>query len=132
MQKTKGIMNMVMILLAIFIMAGLLILPEMIRGYAEYRKLAQSKVVLYEGPKSLRDATEADLENASEQGRDISLLHCMDTKLEINGQECFVYDTNVNHTRQWVSNYLPPPPRPPAAPPALDGAAPVTLTVPAR
>ena len=47
MQKTKGIMNMVMILLAIFIMAGLLILPEMIRGYAENRKLAQSKVVLW-------------------------------------------------------------------------------------
>lgn len=123
---------MVMILLAIFIMAGLLILPEMIRGYAENRKLAQSKVVLYEGPKSLRDATEADLENASEQGRDISLLHCMDTKLEINGQECFVYDTNVNHTRQWVSNYLPPMSRTPVAYFDFDGAVQVKLTVPER
>lgn len=132
MQKTKGIMNMVMILLAILIMAGLLILPEMIRGYAENRKLAQSKVVLYEGPKSLRDATEADLENASEQGRDISLLHCMDTKLEINGQECFVYDTNVNHTRQWVSNYLPPMSRTPVAYFDFDGAVQVKLTVPER
>lgn len=132
MQKRKGIINMAMILLVILIAAAIIILSGMIMANAENRKLARSKVVLYEGPKSLRDATEADLENASEQGRDISLLHCTDTKLEVNGQDCFVYDTNVNHTRQWVSNYLPPMSRTPVAYFDFDGAVQIKLTVPER
>lgn len=95
-------------------------------------EIEQAKVVLYEGPKSLRDATEEDLKNTSEQGRDFSLLHCTDTTVTVNGQECYVYDTNVNHTRQWVSNYLPPQSRTPVAYFDFEGTVEVTVTAPDR
>lgn len=88
-----------------------------------------SKVILYDGPKSLRDATPEDLENASEYGRDFSLLHCTDTTITVNGMDCYVYDTNVNHTRQWVSNYCPPISRTPVAYFDFEGRAEITITV---
>ena len=56
---------------------------------------------MYDGPKSLKDATDADLEKASEEKRDISLMHCVDTKVAVNGKDCYVYDTNVNNTHTW-------------------------------
>lgn len=43
-----------------------------------------------------------------------------------------MYDTCVNHTRQWVSNYLPPLSRTPIAYFDFEGAALITLTVPDR
>lgn len=79
----------------------------------EAMSLQNSKVVLYEGPKTLKDATEEDLKNTAENNRDFSLMHCVDTKVFVNGEECYVYDTNVNHTRSWLSNYLPPQSRTP-------------------
>lgn len=79
----------------------------------ERKMLENASIVLYEGPKSLKDAGEEDLKNTSEAGRDMALMHCTDTKIRVNGQECYVYDTNVNHTRQWLDNYLPPQSRTP-------------------
>lgn len=70
--------------------------------------IKDTKLVLYEGPQSLRDATEDDLKATSESLRDFSLLHCTDTKISVNGYGSYVYDTNVNHTRKWVSDYMPP------------------------
>ncbi|WFR59733.1 glycosyl hydrolase family 28 protein [Anaerocolumna sp. AGMB13025] len=77
--------------------------------------LKDAKLVLYEGPKSLKDATAADLINTSEKLRDFSLMHCTDTKISVNGYDCYVYDTNVNHTRSWVPDYMPPQSRTPVA-----------------
>lgn len=94
------------------------------------QQIADSKVVLYEGPKSLRDATEEDLKNSSEKGRDIALLHCTDTEILVNGEACYVYDTNVNHTRQWVSNYLPPMSRTPIAYFDFEGRVEIQVKVP--
>ena len=76
---------------------------------------ADSKVVLYEGPKSLKDATAEDIANTSEKNRSLNLMHCVDTQITVNDKECYVYDTNVNHTRQWVSIYYPPLSRTPIA-----------------
>ena len=70
-------------------------------------RFENTKLVVYEGPKSLRDATPEDLKAANEQQRDIALLHCTDTKVSVNGTELYVYDTNVNHSRNWNSSYLP-------------------------
>lgn len=73
-----------------------------------YSKVKDSKLVIYEGPKSLKDAINEDLVATSENQRDFSLMHCVDTKIKVNGYDLYVYDTNVNHTHQWVNNYLPP------------------------
>lgn len=132
MQKRKGISSVIMVLLLVLIVAAVVVLPGVLRTNARSKKLENSKVVLYEGPKSLRDATEADLENASEKGRDIALLHCTDTQVRINGNDCFVYDTNVNHTRQWVSNYMPPMSRTPVTYFDFEGAVEVEVIVPDR
>lgn len=132
MQKQKGILLAVTGLLLLLITAAIVTLPGIIRDYVKNRKLSEAEVVLYEGPKSLRDATQEDLENASEQGRDIALLHCTDTQIRVNGTECFVYDTNVNHTRQWVSSYMPPMSRTPLTYFDFEGTVEVEVTVPDR
>lgn len=124
-----------LVLLVILVVAGyqgvqrLQVIREAQEAWSE---IEQARVVLYEGPKSLRNATEEDLKNISEQGRDFSLLHCTDTTVTVNGQECYVYDTNVNHTRQWVSNYLPPQSRTPVAYFDFEGTVEVTVTAPNR
>ena len=65
------------------------------------------KTYLYDGPESLKDATEDDLISASEKDRDFALKHCVDIHIKVNGQECYVYDTNVNHSRRWDENFMP-------------------------
>lgn len=72
-----------------------------------------TKLVLYEGPESLKDATAKDLVSASEKERNYALLHCTDTEVKVNGNDCYVYDTNVNHSRTWYQNYMPPQSRTP-------------------
>ncbi len=134
-QKTtaggKGILQWLVIAVCIALtVCGAVVLKAELAAKEEKTRMAQSKVVLYEGPKSLRDATEADLENSSEKGRDIALLHCTDTQVTINGADCFVYDTNVNHTRQWVSNYYPPMSRTPVTYFDFEGTVEVQVTVP--
>ena len=93
---------------------------------------ADSKVILYEGPKSLKDATAEDIANTSEKNRPLDLMHCTDTQITVNGQECYVYDTNVNHTRQWVSNYYPPLARTPVASFDFEGTVKICVTIPDR
>lgn len=134
----KGNMFKVLIesgIIVILILAVVLLAQDIKRQKEEIERkqcMQETKVVLYEGPKSLRDATEEDLKNASEKGRSMELLHCTDTKLTVNGEECYVYDTNVNHTRQWVSNYLPPQSRTPVAYFDFEGMVQITVTVPNR
>lgn len=89
-----------------------------------------SKLVLYDGPKSLRDATDEDLKNTGEKLRDFALLHCTDTTVKVNGYESYVYDTNVNHTRSWVSDYMPPQSRTPITYFDFEGVAKIEVTVP--
>ncbi len=96
----------------------------------EALKLSNAKVVLYDGPKTLRDATEEDLKNTAENNRDFSLLHCTDTIVTVNGEEAYVYDTNVNHTRSWVSSYYPPQSRTPITYFDFEGTVEICVTVP--
>ena len=91
-----------------------------------------TKLVLYEGPQSLRDAGAEDLRNVPENERDFSLLHCTDTRITVNGQECYVYDTNVNHSRRWENNYLPPVSRTPVTYFDFEGTVRIQITVPGR
>lgn len=131
MKKGKGALQYLAmaVLVGLSALAGFMIKEELTIK-KEKEELAQSKVILYEGPASLRDATAEDLENTSEKGRSIALLHCTDTTVTVNGADCYVYDTNVNHTRQWVSNYCPPMGRTPVTYFDFDGMVEVKVTVP--
>jgi hypothetical protein len=92
--------------------------------------MSSSKLVLYEGPKSLKDATTEDLKTTNEMGRDFSLMHCTDTLVSVNGYDCYVYDTNVNHNRVWFSDYLPTQSRTPVTYFDFEGIANIVVTVP--
>ncbi|MCM1143163.1 MAG: glycosyl hydrolase family 28 protein [Blautia sp.] len=65
------------------------------------------KTYLYDGPKSLQNAIMEDLMPAAENKRDIRLKCCTDIRMSVNGQECYVYETNVNHSRKWEDNFFP-------------------------
>ncbi|MCR5837587.1 MAG: hypothetical protein K6G88_13895 [Lachnospiraceae bacterium] len=93
-------------------------------------EIKKSKVVLYDGPKSLKDATDADLKFATEEGRDFEIKHCVDTKVLVNGKESYVYDTNVNNTHTWVDSYLPGQERTPITYFDFDGTVEITVEVP--
>jgi len=130
--KSVLIESAMLIVLIIALVAG-------IAGYMKAKKqwetemmTAESKVVLYEGPKTLKDATEEDIANTSEKNRELDLMHCVDTQITVNDKECYVYDTNVNHTRQWVSNYYPPLSRTPIAYFDFEGTVKIQVTVPER
>jgi len=79
----------------------------------EEKSLEKSRVLVYEGPVSLKEATESDLKNTSEKNRKIDLLKCTDMEVYVNGTLLYTYETNVNHTRSWVANYYPPQSRTP-------------------
>lgn len=131
MKKGKVILQYVLML--VFIAAAVSAIPALKEGLAakeEQRIMEESKVILYEGPLSLRDATEEDLVNTGENNRDMSLLHCVDTQVKVNGQDCYVYDTNVNHTRSWVSSYYPPQSRTPVTYFDFEGTVEIQVTVP--
>lgn len=133
MKKEKMVfMYSVMLLLLAASVGAVLAIQKELAAKEERAALLASSVVLYDGPASLRDAGEEDLKNASEKGRDIALLHCTDTTVTVNGEDCYVYDTNVNHTRQWVSNYFPPMSRTPVAYFDFEGRVEITVTVPDR
>lgn len=89
-----------------------------------------SKLVLYEGPKSLKDATKEDLVSASEKDRNFALLHCTDTQVKVDGYDCYVYDTNVNNSREWHADYLPPQSRTPITYFDFEGVAKIVVSVP--
>ena len=92
--------------------------------------MSASKLVLYEGPTSLKEATKEDLKTTNELGRDFSLLHCTDTLVSVNGYDCYVYDTNVNHNRVWFPDYLPTQSRTPITYFDFEGIANIVVTVP--
>ncbi|MDF2542526.1 MAG: hypothetical protein K0S47_2244 [Herbinix sp.] len=97
---------------------------------AQMINMGDSKLVLYEGPKSLKDATDEDLKTVGEKMRDFSLLHCTDTMVRINGYDCYVYDTNVNHNRKWFGDYMPPQSRTPITYFDFEGIANIEVSVP--
>lgn len=131
MKKGKAILQyLAMAVLLIAAVYGIVLLKQELVNRTENDTFANTRVVLYEGPASLRDATKEDLKNTSENGRDISLLHSTDTFVTVNGEACYVYETNVNHTRQWVSNYCPPMSRTPVAYFDFEGMVEITVTVP--
>lgn len=111
--KLPNRLLMIILLLAIVVSAAAVI--RKMNRPGEVNMLAEAKLILYEGPKSLKAAGAEDLKAASENQRDLSLMRCTDTQIQVNGYDCFVYDTNVNHTRQWVSSYAPPLSRTPVA-----------------
>ena len=126
-QKIENILLLILVAVLVFSVGGAVYrMKETGRGQEEM------KLVLYEGPTSLKDATADDIACAPESDRDITLKHCVDTKITVDGQECYVYDTNVNHTRCWVSNYKPPLSRTPIAYFDFEGRADIELTVPER
>ncbi|MDE6056240.1 MAG: hypothetical protein K2G55_21340, partial [Lachnospiraceae bacterium] len=92
----------------------------------------KQKLVLYPGPETLEDASEEDLAAASEADRDITLKHCVDTSIKVNGLDCYVYDTNVNHSRSWTSDYLPKLSRTPITYFDFEGRADIEITVPGQ
>lgn len=131
MKKGKAILQyLLMAVLTGLTVCAVFILKGEFAQMKEISSLANAKVILYDGPTSLRDATEEDLKNTSENGRDISLLHSTDTFVTVNGEDCYVYETNVNHTRMWVSNYCPPMSRTPITYFDFEGTVEITVTVP--
>jgi hypothetical protein len=96
----------------------------------EMINMGDSKLVLYEGPKSLKDATAEDLKTVGEKIRDYSLMHCTDTIVQVNGYDSYVYDTNVNHNRKWFGDYMPPQSRTPITYFDFEGIANIVVTVP--
>ncbi len=113
----------------IVILFGVLTYMKLNVKTADY---SNTKLVIYEGPKSLRDATEEDLKATNETQRDFSMLHCVDTLVSVNGKELYVYDTNVNHSRTWNNSYLPSISRTPITYFDFEGKAEITVTVPER
>jgi len=73
-----------------------------------------------------------DIRGANESERNIALMHCTDTQLFVNGKACYVYDTNVNNSRSWSSDYLPVLSRTPVAYFDFTGTVKVRVTVPGR
>ena len=105
-------------------------LPGAIKRISENSDIKNSKVVLYEGPKSLQDATEEDLSVVSEAERDMALKHSVDTKVLVNGKESYVYETNVNNGRTWVGSYMPDQSRTPLTYFDFEGTVEITVKVP--
>lgn len=133
MKKVSAIIETVLIVLLVVATVGIWMTASKNKaGNEEAAMLNEAKVVLYEGPKTLRDATAEDLEPANEESKDFSLLHCTDTTVTVNGQDCYVYDTNVNNSRAWSNSYLPLISRTPITYFSFEGAVKIQVTVPDR
>ncbi|MBQ6889328.1 MAG: hypothetical protein IJN54_17670 [Lachnospiraceae bacterium] len=136
MEKTKGkkseFIMIILLVIAIAVMCGFIVKKKLSEQGKNANIFENSKLVLYEGPKSLKDATEEDLKATSEVMRDFSLMHCMDTTVTVNGYDCYVYDTNVNHSRTWSNSYYPSISRTPITYFDFEGAAEIKVTVPGR
>lgn len=131
MEKTgKGnlLINAALCILGVLLIFSLIWHGVKLFGGTENEK--ETKIVLYEGPKTLKDAAAEDLANVPEDQRDFTLKHCVDTKVTICGQDCYVYDTNVNHSRTWSGNYLPNISRTPITYFDFEGRADIVITVP--
>ena len=124
------IMCVVAYLLIVGIVWAAINIPGAITRITENNAIKNSKVVLYDGPKSLQDATLEDLSVVSEAERDMSLKHSVDTKVLVNGKESYVYETNVNNGRTWVGSYMPDQSRTPLTYFDFDGTVEITVKVP--
>ncbi len=130
-KQVIAIVELVLILVLIVTLVGVIVYTrEKKQEVKQMISIQNSKVVLYEGPKSLKDATEADLMAAKETARDFSLMHCTDTTIKVNGFESYVYDTNVNHSRSWSTDYMPLQSRTPITYFDFEGTANIEVTVP--
>ncbi len=124
--------NIIMIVLLAAIGVSAVIMSRKIMSEGSENMLEEAKLVLYEGPVSLKDASAEDRKSVSENQRDLSLMHCTDTFIKVNGYDCYVYDTNVNHTRKWVDGYVPPISRTPVAYFDFEEGAEITVTLTER
>ncbi len=97
---------------------------------AEGNKYEDTKIVLFDGPATLKDATAEDIARATEKERAMDLMHCTDTMVSVNGYDCYVYDTNVNDCRKWYTNYRPSQTRTPVTYFEFEGVVEITVTVP--
>lgn len=122
---------LIVLLLAAIVVTAIFVLKKADFA-ANGNVLKDARLVLYEGPKSLKDATPDDLKATSENQRSTALMHCTDTQIKVNGYDCYVYDTNVNHSRSWNQNYAPPLSRTPVAYFDFEGAAKIQITVPGK
>ncbi len=118
-----GILLLTLLLLFLFTKGKL-------EAVAAMANMEDSKLVLYEGPKSLKDATAADIDYAKETERDFKLMHSTDTSITVNGYDSFVYETNVNLNRSWSSDYLPTQSRTPITYFDFEGTAKIVVKVP--
>ncbi|HHX13086.1 MAG TPA: hypothetical protein GX731_09700, partial [Clostridiales bacterium] len=134
MERKKLIVEIVEWLVLVGLIVLLFIIATKTRDRLEEVKemvnMEDTKLVLYEGPKSLRDASKEDLKAAKEKDRDFSLLHCTDTIVRVNGYESYVYDTNVNHNRSWSVDYMPVQSRTPITYFDFEGIADIEVIVP--
>ena len=128
--KFRKLEGLAIVVLFVCLIGLFVIIVYKKRPAKEVISIQETKLVLYEGPKSLRDATKEDLVSANESAKDFSLLHCTDTLVTVNGYDCYVYDTNVNHSRKWYSDYMPPNARTPVTYFDFEGVVEVTIKVP--
>ncbi len=89
-----------------------------------------SKVVLYQGPQSLKVSQTTDLKATAENLRDFSLMKSGQVQVAVNDRDLYVYETNVNHTRSWSNSYLPPIARTPITYFDFEGRVKIDVTVP--
>ncbi len=134
MEKKKLILSITEWVLLILLLAGgfrgYLQIQNRMKEVSAMTDMSASRLVLYQGPTSLKDATNEELKTVNEMGRDFSLMHCTDTLVSVNGYESYVYDTNVNHNRVWFSDYLPTQSRTPITYFDFEGIANIVVTVP--
>ena len=119
--------------IGILLVSLILLFTKAVKCYGvmqEGNKFEDTRVILYDGPKTLVDATEEDIKSTSELQRDITLKHCVDTQIKVNGYDCYVYDTNVNHSRSWSSSYTPSLSRTPLAYFDFEGVVEIEVKVP--
>ena len=133
MEQKRGSGTAEYILIILLVISGVIlafVAMERVNSGEVSKQIINSKLVLYDGPASIEDATIEDLDATGESFRDFTLKHCVDTQVQVNGYDCYVYDTNVNHTRQWSSTFMPPIARTPIAYFDFEGIAEITVTVP--
>lgn len=134
MEKKKRVLGIVEWIVVLILAAGLSVIAiytkDRLQEVDAMVSMQDSKLVLYEGPKSLKDATAEDLETVTERERDFSLMHSVNTTVKVNGYESYVYETNVNHNRSWEPRYLPTQSRTPITYFDFAGIANIEVTVP--
>ena len=136
MGRTKRVLGIVEWIVVLALVVTLIVVVvytrDRLKEVDQMTSMQDSKLVLYEGPKSLKDATEEDLKTASEstESRDNSLLHSVDTIVKVNGYESYVYETNVNHNRVWEPTFHPTQSKTPITYFDFSGTANIEVTVP--